>query len=88
MKRQLARHMMELAGIEKKNKKRITVNEETGEKASYFAIHWRAYLDPRSEEREALHKKILGDFNREMKKNPRKGPVMTPWPVRHVVGKR
>lgn len=73
MRRQIARHIMELAKIEKINKKRFDVGigkpEKPGQaiasaakKKSYFALHWKAYLDPESDERKALHAKLRREF--------------------------
>ena len=101
MKRRLARHMMELNGIEQINKKKfeprstkeghdVEAMPGPGKKASYFANHWRDYLDPESAERKALHAKLLRDAAREKRKDPKK-PVLRPWPCGYGfvgVGKR
>ena len=51
IKRKIARHMMELAGIEHINLKMTTVDARGKvEKHSYFAKHWKAYMDPGSDE--------------------------------------
>lgn len=94
MKRRIARHMMELAGIEKINKRRFDAPARkiaTGDngapkldrKASYFALHWKAYLDPESKEREALHNKLRREAALAARRDPRpgKGKRIAPWPL-------
>lgn len=87
MRRQIARHMMELAEIEKINKKRFDVDigkpgkpgqaiASAAKKKSYFALHWKAYLDPESDERKALHAKLKREFAMAM---------IQPWPLRNRV---
>lgn len=63
LKRSIARHMMELHGVEQINKQKYTrpVKEgeiDRGKKTSYFALHWKNYLNPASPERKDLHKKL------------------------------
>lgn len=60
LKRSIARHMMELHGMEQINKKKFSRPFKPGEldkgkRTSFFALHWKAYLNPESKERKALH---------------------------------
>lgn len=95
MKCRLARHMMELNGIEQINKKKIEARRmvrgiETPAKTSYFAKHWRDYLDPESKERKALHAKLMLEAARAKRREPKK-LVLRPWPCGYGfvgVGKR
>lgn len=99
MERQIARHMMELADIDQINKKKfkapnkkakgLRLKPDDGRKTSYFALHWRAYLDPESNERKALHSKLLREFEMELRKKPTRRikptrvPRILPWPTGH-----
>ena len=59
LKRSIARHLMKLQGIERINKKQFRVyngnGANTGKRQSYFARHWREYLDPSNK----LHKRAV-----------------------------
>lgn len=50
LKRSIARHLMKLQGVERINKKQFLLRDNdghaTGKRTSYFALHWREYLDP------------------------------------------
>ena len=79
MRRQIARHMMELA--ERKPGQAIA---RAAKKKSYFALHWKAYLDPESDERKALHAKLKREFALARRKAPTKRMIQ-PWPLRNRV---
>lgn len=50
LKRSIARNMMQLAGIERINKKNRAVfdknGKDTGKRVSYFSLHWRDFVEP------------------------------------------
>ena len=50
LKRSIARHLMQLHGVMRINKPQFTETRKDGiaVKRSYFARHWREYLDPES----------------------------------------
>ena len=52
--RSIARARMQHAGVEQMNKKRFTDNSASGKRIkglrSYFAMNWRKYLDPTTQE--------------------------------------
>lgn len=52
LKRGVARTLMNIHGIRQINKKKF--QEEDKGKRSYFAIHWRDYLNPKSDQRKDL----------------------------------
>lgn len=89
MERQMARHMMELAGVRRINEKKSSLDMKTGKvvKASYFAKHWKAYMDPESDERKALHAKLMHKAAMEMQKQGARKPgqravkLPPPWPL-------
>ena len=67
IKRRIARHLMEMHGVEKINRKQYIprVNKSGGgkppvtiRKQSFFALHWREYLDPASDYRKDLENKL------------------------------
>ena len=83
IKRKIARHMMELAGIEHINRKMTTVDARGKvEKHSYFAKHWKAYMDPGSDERKTLHAKLRAKEARRKQLDPTYRPVLKPWPLK------
>lgn len=101
LKRSIARHMMELAEIEQINKKKyeqkivMTGNARkdiarAAKKKSYFALKWKAYMDPDSDERKALHNKLRREAMIEKARNPDKKPgywpYLGPWPIKVVKG--
>lgn len=59
LKRSIARYLMQLQGIERINKKQYRVADgngaDTGKRTSYFALHWKEYLDPSNK----LHKRAV-----------------------------
>lgn len=90
MKRQMARHMMELAGVRRINEKKSSLDMETGKvvKASYFAKHWKAYMDPESDERKALASILKARHARDQRRaNAARKPgqryvwLPPPWPL-------
>jgi hypothetical protein len=57
LKRSIARNLMKMHGVEQINKKKFLV-PGSGVKRSYFSLHWRDYLNPKSKQRKDLRKKI------------------------------
>lgn len=57
LKRSIARNLMKMHGIEQINKKKFLVPNSKA-KRSYFSMYWRDYLNPESEQRKDLRKKI------------------------------
>lgn len=57
LKRSIARNLMKMHGIEQINKKKFLVSGAKT-KRSYFSLHWRDYLNPESEQRKDLRKKL------------------------------
>ena len=57
LKRSVARHLMEMHGISQINKKKFMV-PGSRTKRSYFSMHWRDYLNPKSEQRKYLRKRL------------------------------
>lgn len=59
LKRSIARNLMKMHGVEQINKKKFLVPFiNNTKKRSYFSLHWRDYLNPESEQRKDLRKKI------------------------------
>ena len=56
LKRSIARNLMKMHGVEQINKKKFLV-PGSRVKRSYFSLHWRDYLNPKSEQRKDLRKK-------------------------------
>lgn len=85
IKRKIARHLMELHGVEQINKKKYTQRAKAGKpaadtrKKSFFALHWRDYLNPASDYRKDMERKL----KREAAKKSRiEGKdVRAAWPV-------
>ena len=67
LKRSIARERMKRAGVERINKKRIWDNDagkkHEGGWRSYFAMNWRKYLDPTTDE----YKMAVGGKTRKKK---------------------
>lgn len=93
MKRQMARHMMELAGVRRIKKRKSHIDAETGKvvKTSYFASHWKAYMDPESDERKALARVLKARHARDQKRanaarkqGERAVKLPPPWPLTRV----
>lgn len=90
IRRNIARHMMEVAGVKQKNKRNKENPLKTDKwgvpiKTSYFALHWKEYLNPNSSYRKALEREQLGvaaRFYRRVYK-----PVRAAWPCCKVVGR-
>lgn len=57
LKRSVARNLMKMHGVEQINKKKFLIPGGKA-KRSYFSLHWRDYLNPESEQRKDLRKKI------------------------------
>ncbi len=87
IKRRIARHLMEMHGVEQINRKKYQDRRGTqnkakpdgGRKVSFFALHWREYLDPESGYRKDLERQL----KRQAALQSRAGgkPVQAPWPV-------
>ena len=59
LRRSIARNLMEMHGIEQINKKKFSVPfVRNSKKRSYFSLHWRDYLNPESDQRKDLRKKL------------------------------
>lgn len=57
LKHSVARNLMKMHGAEQINKKKFLL-PGSKKKRSYFSLHWRDYLNPESEQRKDLRKKI------------------------------
>lgn len=57
LKRSIARNLMKIHGIEQINKKKFLV-PGSKTKRSYFSLHWKDYLNPESDQRKDLRKKL------------------------------
>ena len=87
LKRSIARHLMEMHGVEKINKKQFEPRARNGEqkqpnsgkKVSFFSMHWKEYLDPASDYRKALEKKLRYDANKQSLVTGK--TVRAAWPV-------
>ena len=90
IKRNIARHMMEVAGVKQKNKRNKENPLKTDKwgvpiKTSYFALHWKEYLNPNSSYRKALEREQLGVAARLYRRVYK--PVRAAWPCCKVVGR-
>lgn len=56
LERSVARTLMNIHGIKQINKKKF--QEEDRGKKSYFALHWRDYLNPKSDQRKDLRRRL------------------------------
>lgn len=84
LKRSIARHMMEIHGIEQINKPKYTRPGKPGtpnnnKKASFFALNWKDYLNPESRQRESLHKMLRTREARYPRGNGK--TTCSPWPL-------
>ena len=84
IKRRIARHLMEMHGVEQINKKKYIQRAKDGHadgvrKKSFFALHWREYLDPASDYRKDLEKKLKRAAARQGAIEGK--PVRAAWPV-------
>ena len=85
LKRSIARHMMELHGVTKINKKnhwRPNKNGRTaydGNKVFFFSLHWKDYLNPDSLYRKSLEHDLKQEAARQAHMSNK--PVPNPWPV-------
>jgi len=90
LKRSIARHMMEVAGVKQINKRDKENPMRTNrygipKKASYFSLHWKEWLDPNSAYRKSLEREqlsVAASLYRRMYK-----PVRAAWPCCKVVGR-
>jgi hypothetical protein len=90
IKRNIARHMMEVAGVKQKNKRNKENPMKTDKwgvpmKTSYFALHWREYLNPNSSYRKALERQQLSMAARLYRRVYK--PVRAAWPCCKVIGR-
>lgn len=84
LKRSIARHLMEMSGIaqiNKRNKENPMKRDRYGvsTKTSYFALHWREYLDPKSPYRRSLENKLRAHAARQSNMAGKR--IMPGWPV-------
>lgn len=87
IKRSIARHLMEMHGVTRINRKQFTrpakgrgqLQRNDNKKVSFFALHWRDYLNPASTYRKSLE----GQLKREAARQTRQYQklVKAPWPV-------
>ena len=90
IKRNIARNMMEVAGVKQKNKRNKENPMKTDKwgvpiKTSYFALHWREYLNPNSSYRKALERQQLSMAARLYRRVYK--PVRAAWPCCKVIGR-
>ena len=90
IKRNIARHMMEVAGVKQKNKRNKENPMKTDKwgvpiKTSYFALHWKEYLNPNSSYRKALERQQLSMAARLYRRVYK--PVRAAWPCCKVIGR-
>lgn len=90
IKRNIARHMMEVAGVKQINKRDKENPMKTNKwgvplKTSYFALHWKEYLDPKSSFRKSLEQQQLSQAARLYRRTYK--PVRAAWPCCKVVGR-
>ena len=91
IKRSIARHLMEMHGVEKINKKnrwkpskagneKSTFQQQNdGKMVSFFSLHWKEYLDPESKYRKDLEHQLKREALRQTRAY---GKLVTaPWPV-------
>lgn len=84
IKRNMARRMMEIHGARQINKKKYFHPMQTdangnSKKVSFFALHWKDYLNPESDYRKDLDRKLkamTARFNRTHGTH-----FHAPWPV-------
>ncbi|MBO7385658.1 MAG: hypothetical protein J6U63_04900 [Clostridia bacterium] len=91
LKRSIARHMMELHGIDKINKKKHWKpakrgkhsseyqKQNDGRMVSFFSLHWKEYLDPESKLRKNLENGLKREAIRQSRAYGK--PVQPQWPV-------
>jgi len=90
IKRNIARHMMEVAGVKQMNKRNKENPLKTNKwgapiKTSYFALHWKEYLDPKSSYRKALENQQMAVAARLYRRFYK--PVRAAWPCCKVIGR-
>ena len=89
IKRSIARHLMEMHGIDQINKKKHWKptnkggskfqQQNDGKMVSFFSLHWKEYLDPESKLRKSLEAGLKRDALRQTRAY---GKLVTaPWPV-------
>ena len=94
IERSIARHLMELHGVKNINRKKFRRKAKSGKiktfqdlqdkmnegkKVSFFALHWKEYLDPESSYRKDMERQLKRDALLQTKKYGK--PVTAPWPV-------
>lgn len=91
LKRSIARHLMEMHGMTQINKKkhwkptttggrRSTFQQQNdGRMVSFFSLHWKEYIDPKSNFRRSLESGLKRDAIRKSRLYGK--PFEAPWPV-------
>lgn len=84
LKRSIARHLMEMHEVTNINKKKFNRPSKDPEKndtrkVSFFALHWREYLDPKSKYRKSLEGSLRRSAALQSRKYNKR--VIAPWPV-------
>lgn len=91
LKRSIARHLMQMHGMTQINKKkhwkptstggrRSTFQQQNdGKMVSFFSLHWKEYIDPKSNFRRSLETRLKRDALRRARALGK--PVEAPWPV-------
>jgi len=91
IERNIARHLMEMHGMKKINKKNrwkpsnskknksLYQQQNDGKMVSFFSLHWKEYLDPQSKYRKALESELKREAIRQSRAYGK--PVKAPWPV-------
>ena len=90
LKRSIARHMMEVAGVKQINKRDKENPMRTNrygipKKTSYFSLHWKEWLDSKSSFRKSLEREQLSVAARLYRRVYK--PVRAAWPCCKVVGR-
>lgn len=91
LERSIARHLMELHGVDQINKKKhwkpnrtggrrsLYQKQNDGKMVSFFSLHWKEYLDPESKLRKNLESGLKREAIRQTRAYGK--PVKAPWPV-------
>lgn len=91
LKRSIARHLMEMAGVRQINKKTHRRppkpskhqgpfdRPDTGRLVSAFSMQWKAYLDPTSPQRKALEAQLKREAVLKSRQSGMK--IRAAWPV-------
>lgn len=91
LRRSIARHLMEMHGVDQINKKKHWKSNRTGRRkslyqkqndgkmVSFFSLHWKEYLDPESNYRKDLERQLKLEAIRQTRACSK--PVKASWPV-------